>query len=156
MRILYLLTIILFLNVAFAADFDLWAQRSGLFTIGENQIIKVYVLNKDSSQRSYTITYSKSATHNANDVSHLVIVSFPSNRINNVKPMETKSTELTVFIAAPVSQGSITFTATDDTGTVKQYTLTDIRASYPQNLPEFQTILLFLLLLLASWKILKM
>ncbi|MCX8178876.1 MAG: hypothetical protein N3D75_03555 [Candidatus Aenigmarchaeota archaeon] len=156
MRAFYLALTVLFLNVVFAADFELWAQRGGLFTIGENQIIKVYVLNKDSSQRDYTITYSKSATYNTNDVSHLLIVSFPSNRIDDVKPSETKSTELTVLIAAPISQGSITFTGTDDTGTVRQYTITDIRASYPQNLPEFHIIFLLLLFILASWKILKM
>ena len=155
MKILYLLSILLFFNFVLAADFELWAQRGGPFTIGEYQIIKVYVLNKDTNQRSYTVTYSKSATYNGLDVSNNIFVSFPSNRIDNVKPGETKSTELNVIIASPITQGSITFTVRDDTNTQRQYTLSDIRANYPQNLSEFHIIFILLLFLLASWKFLK-
>ncbi|MBU5690204.1 MAG: hypothetical protein QXM68_03615 [Candidatus Aenigmatarchaeota archaeon] len=150
-----LLVILLSISIVKAQNFDLWAERGGPFTIGEPQIIKIYVLNRDNQPRSYTITYFKSATYQSNDVSHLMYVNFPSYTITNVKPGQTASTELTLFLASPVSQGTITFRAINEVNDQREFTLQGIRASYPQSLPEFNLVFLFVLLLFASWKYLK-
>lgn len=147
--LIYASLILLFtINLAYSQDynFDVWAVRSGLFTIGKSEILQIYVNNTGSKQDSYTISYSKSATdRQGQDVSHLINVNFESNEIADVEPGEVKSTIATAIILGPIRDGEITFMVTNSRDLTKSYKL-DIYVGYSIALSEFQLVGLLLLL----------
>lgn len=152
MKIIALLLLFLLLPPAYAppSDFKVWAQRSGLFTVGKKEQVHIYVQNLVASTGSYEIVYNKTAQYNLNDVSHLVQVSIPSNRINIVGQNEVKSTFATVVMQGPITSGQINFivrSLSDSSENVATVTLT---ASMPTSLPEFGLASVAIIIILSS------
>jgi len=138
------------------ADFEIWTERSGLFTIGRPEEVKIYVKNLEPSTDSYTITIDNvEATYRTQDVSHLLHVELKSGRINNLQQNEVGSTIATVVILGKIDSGSITFGATSDLdSTLKEYTI-DITGGLPSALDEFGLIGVFVFLISSLYLFIK-
>lgn len=132
------------------SDFKVWAQRSGLFTVGKKEQVQIYVQNLIAAASSYEIVYSKSAFYNLNDVSHLVQVYIPSNRINSVKQNEIKATIATVNINGPVTSGQINFIVRSLSDGSENTATVSMTSGLPVSLPEFGTIGLIMLITVSG------
>jgi len=95
------------------ADFDAWTGAPRLFTIGKTELVNIYVRNKYSSDDRFNITnYTKYASKQGLDVSHLVSVSIQSNEIRTLIENETGDTFAKITILAPIDSGSVSFNIT--------------------------------------------
>lgn len=128
------------------ADFKIWAERTGLFTIGKPERVNVYVQNLGTNPDSYQIRFSKSATYQTQDVSHLLNVNLESGIIPTLKQNEVGSTFATVTILGKIDSGTITFNATDSTGLEKSYSIY-LTAGLPIALHEFSFIGILVILI---------
>lgn len=157
MKIKLQLIFIIFLLLLFipeikaAYDFEIQVSGPVFFTIGKTETVNIYVRNTDDLD-SYIIYYTKKAQDaSLNEVSHLVDVKFTSDKISSVETNESRSTFALVTLQAPIQSGNITFTVESES----QPTLTKeasiaIITGYPINLPEFEWIGLFIILILAT------
>jgi hypothetical protein len=155
MRKIILLLPLLFIAFCYAQNFEVWAERGGSFTIGKPEKIIIYIKNNDIVEDSYAITFIKTARYQNNDVSELLSFTLSSNKILKVQPNETKTTVGTLIILGPVADGSITITATNKANQQKQFTLSKIKADYPQSLSEFNVLVLIFIILIASFYLTK-
>ena len=146
MKKLSILIFLLFISSSYAQDFEVWAERTGLFTIGKPEKIIVYVKNNNPTQpHNYVVTVKEiyALCGSPSMQCNAIIVNFPSNKILNVNPNETKLTTGTIIIVGPVSDGRITIKVEKEGGSgSRQIVLSNIRANYPQTLSEFNVIFL--------------
>ncbi len=151
-KTILLLILILLIPPVYSApsDFRVWAERSGLFTIGKKEIVQIYVQNLIASSASYEISYSKSAQYNLNDVSHLVQVYIPSNRINSVGQNEAGSTVATVTIIGPVTSGQVNFLVRSLGDSSENTATINFTAGLPASLPEFGIAGIFIVMIICS------
>ena len=133
-------------------DFKIWASGPQLFTIGREEMVNVYILNNGTETDSYTIDFTKQAMYGLDDVSHLLDVSMPSDKINLVKPNKTGNTFATITLMGPITSGSITFNASSDSDpSVKREAIPiNVLSGTPISLPEFGLMGLILLILISS------
>lgn len=135
-------------NIVFSQNFELWAERGGTFTIGKPEKVIIYIKNTGTTVETYGISFTKSASYKGVDVSNVISFTLISNKIANVKPGDTDSIMGNLIILGPADTGSITIKAIQQSdGKSKEYTLTNIRAFYPQSLDEFNFLYFFIFLL---------
>lgn len=136
-------------------EFKAWAEGPGLFTIGRGEIVGIYVQNNGNMRDSYTIDYNKSAEvegHPGQDFSHLIDVSFLSNKIGPVEPNRTGYTFATITLLGPISSGSVTFniTSVENSSVFQEIQPVEVNAGMPVNLPEFGHVWLIVILVVVS------
>jgi hypothetical protein len=130
-----------------------WSRGPSLFTIGRPETINVYVKNTGNMNDSFSITPIKYASKNLQNVSHLVDVNMPSNKIVSVEPGKIGNTFATVTLSGLVDSGTVRFNITSGNDPTS-YSLTsqiNISTGSPINLPEFESYGLFQILIFASF-----
>ncbi|MFH8080294.1 MAG: hypothetical protein QXO84_00205 [Candidatus Aenigmatarchaeota archaeon] len=155
-KCLLILIAFFFIPICLSQNFDAWAERGGPFTIGKPEKILIYVKNNGLSSDSYFVeTIEIKAFYNTHDVSNLLVVDMPSNSIKDVAPNETKLTQGRMIILGPVTSGRIKLRIVNSASQYKEVELRDIRAAYPQSLPEFNSMYTFFILISACIILLK-
>ncbi|MBD3155460.1 MAG: hypothetical protein GF368_02280 [Candidatus Aenigmarchaeota archaeon] len=142
--------ILVFSLISVNADFKVWVERGGVFTIGEPATFLIYVENSDSTLDSYEILepdvyYTYPPGPGGTDLSNLIDVSLQSNRIEDVGPDGVKDTQGTIMLLAQIySEGTVTFTVeSDNTGNQEQAVIQisgGASGGVPRTLPEFNFI----------------
>ncbi len=128
-------------NAVKAADFDAWVGAPSLFTVGKTELVNIYARNKEQTEYSYNITnYTKIATKQSQDVSHLVIVSIQSNEIRPLKQNETGDTFAKITILGPIDSGTVTFNITSVPNSIdyREISIT-LKTGMPMVLSEFDS-----------------
>jgi hypothetical protein len=124
---------------AVRADFEVWGETSGLFTVGTPQKFNIYVRNLDDpSDTDYDITLvTKQATCvGGGNCNHLLHVYLQSDRVLELDQNQAGFTVATVTSLGPFVDGVIEFDVQGPSGT-RRVSATGFIAAMPVSLPEF-------------------
>jgi hypothetical protein len=130
-------------------DFEAWVEGPELFTVGRAELTSIYVRNVGNIDDSYNISFTKEATKNGYDVSHLINVYMPSRRVSLVEPNRIGNTFATITLSGPVDDGSVTFNITSEKSSVYKEVSIQLVTGMPLNLPEFGFLSLIQMLVLV-------
>ena len=133
-------------------NFSIWVEAPSLFTIGKKEEVYIYIKNLGNRKDSYTISYTKEAVdQQLNDVSHLLTVEMPSNKVEALQAGKVSATVATILVSGPIREGRVTFNVVSDTDpTIERSALIIIRGGLPTSLPEFGNIGMIGVMILAT------
>lgn len=134
-----------------AQSFQVWSERTGIFTIGKPSQINIYVKNTGVTIDSYSITITrKEAYYLTSPVHHLLSVEIPSNRIEFIGSNDVGDTFATLKILGPITNGLVEFNVTSDSDGWSTTSIQITGAGTMISFPEFKLIGLIQILILAS------
>jgi hypothetical protein len=132
-------SIIYFTSIIPRYNLEAWVSGPSLFTIGKTELVSIYVKNIGNLVDNYNISSRKYAQKATVDVSHLVNVYFPSDRIVSVEPGKVGNTFAEVTVLGSIDSGNIYFNVTSETNSPAfRESSIIINAGSPINLPEFR------------------
>jgi len=153
MKFRLIILIILFIPIV-KADFESWIFRGGAFIVGKPAPFIIYINNTGNLKDSYTITATPTYIKNGQDLSHLIKVHLPSNRIEGLNPGEIRETQGVILTVFKIEEpgGTLKFEIKSDSGVTHEISI-PITSSFSIALSEFKIIgliqLIFLILIIS-------